>query len=467
MYNIYTQYTCIYTHIHLFNRNNLYYRNITMGQVHPSGPNVVKIRQRGGGQNCDCREPHFDPNEIINDPRIGGLVPQNEIREKLQAASNILRSSRKMVLYAVILMIIFSQVATVPMRFVEPGSVACNSKIVCNSTTDVCQPEACQLYCCLHPKAEKIDDDYDHTTLQNAGCSKNFTDRHHFEEQVTDRRGFKLEEKNRGCECGESDEEEDDDNYDNGNKRRELKKKNNKGKKKEKICRGETFLSGNITKRESTMWLLALFIPLMIMFTITPLIWICYNSRRSGKKIVALFKPWESLQIYTQYIHPTKHTPAWICFVLKGQYGQNNLQLVNQNQIRVVQQNQQQQGQIMMAPYSQSPQQQGQVMMAPYSQPPQQQGNMMRGGQQVGMQMQPQGQVMQVRQGQMIQPQGQVMEIRQGQMIQPQGPVIQGQMIQPQSQVIQGQMIQPLQIQSQHIQQQTVQPTGNNNRRLI
>merc|ERR1711998_746355 len=131
---------------------------------------------------------------------------------------------------------------------------------------------------------------------------------------------------------------EDDDNYDNGNKRRELKKKNNKGKKKEKICRDETFLSGNITKRESTMWLLALFIPLMIMFTITPLIWICYNSRRSGKKIVALFKPWESLQIYTQYIHPTKHTPAWICFVLKGQYGQNNLQLVNQNQIRVVQQ---------------------------------------------------------------------------------------------------------------------------------
>merc|ERR1711988_1304131 len=249
--------------------------------------------------------------------------------------------------------------------------------------------------------------------------------------------GFKLEEKNRGCECGESDEEEDDDNYDNGNKRRELKKKNNKGKKKEKICRGETFLSGNITKRESTMWLLALFIPLMIMFTITPLIWICYNSRRSGKKIVALFKPWESLQIYTQYIYPTKHTPAWICFVLKGQYGQNNLQLVNQNQIRVVEQNQQQQG------------------------------NMMRGGQQVGMQMQPQGQVMQVRQGQMIQPQGQVMQIRQGQMIQPQGPVIQGQMIQPQGQVIQGQMIQPLQIQSQHIQQQTVQPTGNNNRRLI
>merc|ERR1712167_242682 len=177
------------------------------------------------------------------------------------------------------------------------------------------------------------------------------------------------------------------------------------GKKKEKICRGETFLSGNITKRESTMWLLALLIPLMIMFTITPLIWICYNSRRSGKKIVALFKPWESLQIYTQYIHPTKHTPAWICFVLKGQYGQNNLQLVNQNQIRVVQQNQQ--------------------------------------------------------------PQGQVMQIRQGQMIQPQGPVIQGQMIQPQGQVIQGQMIQPLQIQSQHIQHQTVQPTGNNNRRLI
>merc|ERR1712167_434904 len=189
--------------------------------------------------------------------------------------------------------------------------------------------------------------------------------------------------------------------------------------------------------RESTIWLLALFIPLMIMFTTTPLLWICYNSRRSGKKIVALFKPWVSLQIYTQYIYPTKHTPAWICFVLKGQYGQNNLQLVNQNQIRVVQQNQQQQGQI---------------IMAPYSQPPQQQGNMMRGGQQVGMQMQPQGQVMQ---------------IRQGQMIQPQGPVIQGQMIQPQGQVIQGQMIQPLQIQSQHIQQQTVQPTGNNNRRLI
>ena len=59
-----------------------------MGQVHPSGPNVVKIRQRGGGQNCDCREPHFDPNEIINDPRISGLVPQNEIREKLRHMTN-------------------------------------------------------------------------------------------------------------------------------------------------------------------------------------------------------------------------------------------------------------------------------------------------------------------------------------------------------------------------------------------
>ena len=61
--------------------------------------------QYGGGKNCDCREAYFNPDELINDPRINFLVSQNEIREKIDAASGIVRSQTKFILLLVIFMV--------------------------------------------------------------------------------------------------------------------------------------------------------------------------------------------------------------------------------------------------------------------------------------------------------------------------------------------------------------------------
>ena len=53
--------------------------------------------QYGGGNNCDCMEAYFNPDELINDPMINSIVSQNEIREKIDAASGIMRGGTKFI----------------------------------------------------------------------------------------------------------------------------------------------------------------------------------------------------------------------------------------------------------------------------------------------------------------------------------------------------------------------------------
>ena len=58
-----------------------------MGQVHPRGPNVVRLSQRGAGHNCECGAPYFDEHEIASDVRLRQLFPGQEIIQTVQAAN--------------------------------------------------------------------------------------------------------------------------------------------------------------------------------------------------------------------------------------------------------------------------------------------------------------------------------------------------------------------------------------------
>ena len=97
-----------------------------MGQVHPTGPNVLKVCQQGG-HGCDCSEPRFNPDHALSDVRLSSLVPADDVRDKFRQASNRLRRGRKIVFFAVIFMVVGSQLATIPIRMLRPQTSRCNS----------------------------------------------------------------------------------------------------------------------------------------------------------------------------------------------------------------------------------------------------------------------------------------------------------------------------------------------------
>ncbi len=352
--------------------------------------------QYGGGKNCDCREAYFNPDELINDPRINFLVSQNEIREKIDAASGIVRSQTKFILLLVIFMVIVCQVASIPFRMLEVASSTCNTNNFCNATQTslYCPDDACNYYCCPieHQGGPKA------TSLEGAGCTANFTERKLYLKEFKNE--YYITEESE-CWCDHMMDEHDyDDNerYDRLLKERR-KKKGESSNYEEKKCKGRVFMSGNVKRNPGNMWLLALAIPLVlvsIILTFSLIIWI---KNRNAKKMKELFRSWEAKQIYTTYIRGGKHSPAWLCFVVKGQYlqqQQGNIQIVQpyqqgammqQGQVMMVQQQPNQvQGQVMMV--QQQPHQvQGQVMMV--QQPNQTQGVSQFQNQQQGLVVQP------------------------------------------------------------------------------
>lgn len=108
-----------------------------MGQVHPSGANVVRLTQRGGGHNCECGHPYFDGNEIASDARLTQLVPPQEIVQMVQTANNVMKKVYKNMLPVMIaMMIIGSMVPQLLFVYIDPDDkdfVAqyCRTKTVC------------------------------------------------------------------------------------------------------------------------------------------------------------------------------------------------------------------------------------------------------------------------------------------------------------------------------------------------
>ena len=356
------------------------------------------------------------PDELINDPRINSIVSQNEIREKIDAASGILRGGTKFIVLMVIFMCLTAQVIVLPLRMLEPATSTCNTNKICNATETslYCPDDACNYYCCPieHQGSREA------SSLESAGCTANFTERKwYFKEEG--KHEIKTEENENLCWCDNMmhghDYESDD--YDSERYDRLLRKRNNRketsSENEKSKCKGRVFMSGNVNYNPGNMWLMALAIPLMVLSIVLPFGLIIWKVKDNSKKIKELFRSWEAKQIYTTYIRGTKHSPAWLCFDLKGQYLQ-----YNQGTMQMTQPYQQgammQQGQVMMV--QQQPNQvQGQVMIV------KQQPNQVQ-GQVTMVQQQPnqvQGQMVMVQQSNQAQGISNFQNQQQGLVIQP------------------------------------------------
>ena len=56
-----------------------------MGNSLPSGPNVVTLMQRGGGQDCDCGAVRFDAEGAKHDSRLIGMFGQEAVNYKIDS----------------------------------------------------------------------------------------------------------------------------------------------------------------------------------------------------------------------------------------------------------------------------------------------------------------------------------------------------------------------------------------------
>ena len=96
-----------------------------MGQVHPRGPNVVRLTQRGGGKNCECGAPYFEEHEIASDARLTQFFTNQERIQTVQAANIAMKKVYKNVLPVFIFMIIMASVVPNVLFRVLPGGKEC------------------------------------------------------------------------------------------------------------------------------------------------------------------------------------------------------------------------------------------------------------------------------------------------------------------------------------------------------
>jgi len=312
-------------------------------------------------------------------------------------------------------MIIGGQFASIPMRISTPPTARCKSE----------DSGGCPVICCQH-EGSNGDGDITPENFKSHldRCSSNFTEIEEYRSQLKENPVLITDGSKNLCDCkgrGEMDDDyEDDHDHDHDHRRRlamendptaaaapskrVLKKRRNKGSKgskKDDLCSGHVYMTGDVETTKGTQWLIPVSILLIILSFVGPLAFIFWLASRTKRRIELFFEPWKAKNIQFTYIRPTKHTPAYLCFTFSGQ--QQFVQVVNQGDVRVVQQPGMQQHQHVYGI------QQGTLIQQP---------TMAQGKAVQPMQMQ-QGQV----QGQVVQP----MQIQQGQIAQP----IQQQRFQP------------------------------------
>lgn len=258
-----------------------------MGQVHPSGPNVVRLSQRGGGPNCECGAPYFDEHEIASDTRLLQLFPQHEIIETVQIANTAMKKVFKNFLPLLVFMIIMAAVLPNVLFKVLPegeGEMICRTERVCPvmnismENADSGCGSGCQIKCCRKK-----------TEGNRRECSLEFDKRKEYTKSIQSGESVEFGEK---CCLPEA--------YPDN-------------------CK-DTFveMSGNV-KNESSAALairimLMTVIPILLLFV--PLGLVIKNQNDVKKAIFDAFEPWKARGIQLEYRRPRKHFPGAIYFLL-------------------------------------------------------------------------------------------------------------------------------------------------------
>jgi hypothetical protein len=258
-----------------------------MGQVHPNGPNVVRLSQRGGGQNCECGAPYYDEHEIASDTRLLQLFPQQEIIHTVQVANTAMKKVYKNILPLLIFMIIMAALLPNILFRLLPegeGEMICRTEKVCpvvNISMDNADSgcgSGCQVKCCRKE-----------TEGHTRKCSLEFDKRKEYTKSIQngDSVGFGEE-----CCLPEA--------YTNN-------------------CK-DTYveMSGNV-KNESSgamamrIVLVAVF-PILLIFV--PLGLVIKNQNDVRKAVFDAFEPWKAKGIRMEYRRPQKHSAGALYFLL-------------------------------------------------------------------------------------------------------------------------------------------------------
>lgn len=258
-----------------------------MGQVHPRGPDVVRLSQRGGGHNCECGAPYFDEHEIASDVRLLQIFPQQEIVGRVQAANTAMKKVYKNIIPLIIFMIVFGALSPHVLLRVLPGkpeSMTCRTSKICPAYNismegpDSECDKGCQLKCCQK-----------HSERRDAKvCSLEFDKREEYTERLES--GEWLEE-GEGCCLPESYPDK---------------------------CK-DTFVevSGMVRHEKSAPWLAIALVPVVsILGVVIPLCLLLKNQNEVKKAIFDTFDPWKAKGITMEYCRPRKHSPGALYFRL-------------------------------------------------------------------------------------------------------------------------------------------------------
>eukprot|EP00943_MAST-04B_sp_MAST-4B-sp1_P002561 g2561.t1 len=276
-----------------------------MGGVHPRGQNVVRLGQHGGGHNGNCGDPYFDANEVINDARLTSIIPREEIQAKVDEATRKLQINKKRCCMQTIPLIFIMVVLPQMFRFLEPASVVCNRDS--NSKTST---EGCYVECCPNDNYDEYvaerDEEHKEDYEDNEGriskyepmkkCTTNFTEVEYYTKGYVEN-GEKWHKKDRNyCNCPE---------YIKPGRYRDKK-----ANERHRVCKGYLKLEGDVTRDPGSMWLVALFIPMVIgSFCLIFYIASSFKTRMESQ-LKEIFSPWAQRGIYISYFPKRKHSQA-------------------------------------------------------------------------------------------------------------------------------------------------------------
>lgn len=275
-----------------------------MGQVHPRGPNVVRLTQRGAGKNCECGAPYFDEHEIASDARLTQLFPNQEIIQTVQAANMAMKKVYKNILPVFIFLIIMASVVPNVLFRVLPegeGAMICRTTKVCPvlnislEDSDSGCNDGCQIKCCRTQKSARVRE-----------CSPEFEKRNEYTKKVQSGKSVEFGEK---C-C--------------------LPETSNRNQHLDNCKDTVVEMSGNVKNESSAA--LALRIALMpvvfLLFIIGPLGLLIKNQNDVKKAILDTFEPWKAKGIRMEYRRPQKHSAGALYFHLPHmqQYQPQNIQ---------------------------------------------------------------------------------------------------------------------------------------------
>ena len=217
-------------------------------------------------------------------------------------------------------------------RFLEPASVVCNRDS--NSKTST---EGCYVECCPNDNYDEYvaerDEEHKEDYEDNEGriskyepmkkCTTNFTEVEYYTKGYVEN-GEKWHKKDKNyCNCPE---------YIKPGRYRDKK-----ANERHRVCKGYLKLEGDVTRDPGSMWLVALFIPMVIgSFCLIFYVASSFKTRMESQ-LKEIFSPWAQRGIYISYFPKRKHSQGAIYFHINNQMIQGQQMVVMQNGQQVVQ----------------------------------------------------------------------------------------------------------------------------------